>query len=69
MDNGLYEDDDNDGIVELRGTIFAAHVFTKEFDSPMPICGLQAREVKSIGSARSRRGYAHAVMNPVQNLS
>ncbi|XP_059458399.1 uncharacterized protein LOC132187994 [Corylus avellana] len=68
MDNGLYEDDD-DGIVELRRTISATHVFTEEFDSPIPICGLHAREVKSIGSARGRRGYVHVVLNPVENLS
>jgi hypothetical protein len=68
MDDGLYEDDD-DGIVELRRMISAAHVFTEEFDSPMPICGLHAHEVKSIGSARGRRSYVHAVLNPVENLS
>jgi hypothetical protein len=68
MDNGLYEDDD-DGVVELRRAVSAAHVFTEKFDSPMPICGLHAREVKSIGSARGRRGYVHAVLNPVENLS
>jgi hypothetical protein len=42
MGNGLYEDDDDDGIVELRRTISAAHMFIEEFDSPMPICGLHA---------------------------
>jgi len=44
-------------------------VFTEEFDSPMPICGLHACEVKSFGSARGRRSYVHAVLNPAENLS
>jgi hypothetical protein len=68
MDDGLYENAD-DGIVELRRMISAAHVFTEEFDSPMPICGLHACEVKSFGSARGRLSYVHAVLNPAENLS
>ncbi|XP_041005961.1 uncharacterized protein LOC121250807 isoform X1 [Juglans microcarpa x Juglans regia] len=71
-DNGLYGDDDDDRIVKSRRTISAAHIFTEEVESPMPICALRDGEVKPIGSnpyARDRSVYVHPVLNPVENLT
>jgi hypothetical protein len=67
--NGLFEDDDG----KLRRTTSAAHVFTEEVDSSVPICGLRdGGDTKPVGSnpyARDRSLYVHPVLNPVENLT
>ncbi|XP_059432223.1 actin cytoskeleton-regulatory complex protein PAN1 [Corylus avellana] len=67
--NGLFEDDDG----KPRRTTSAAHVFTGEVDSSVPICGLHdGGDAKPVGSnpyARDRSLYVHPVLNPVENLT
>ncbi|KAE7997874.1 hypothetical protein FH972_002470 [Carpinus fangiana] len=67
--NGFFEDDDG----KSRRTTSAAHVFTEEVDSSVPICGLRdGGDTKPVGSnpyARDRSLYVHPVLNPVENLT